>query len=140
MNPLLKQHIEEYIDDIEKGNLINSIIYCPLDIMSDYLDALRRIDEPIPGQLIPFTRITCYLASQFKGGHMCNVTVLSIGNEMYTFDFPWSSVTGIDVSQVNHELSNCCPSSYIHVDYEGDYVTQILTIKVSIQHALNLMF
>ena len=88
----LKQHIEAYIDDIEKGNLTNSIIYCPLDIMSDYLDTLRMIDEVIPGHLIPFTRISCYLASVFKGGHMYNITIRSIGDETYEYQFPFSNI------------------------------------------------
>ena len=136
----LKQHIETYIDDIEKGNLTNSIIYCPMDIMSDYLDTLRMIDEPIPGHLIPFTRISCYLASQYKGGHMYNMEMRGIGDETYTFDFPWSSVTGADINQVQRELSNCCPSNFVHVNYEGNHINQIITVRVSIAPASRFTF
>ena len=137
MNPILKQHIERYIDDIDKGNLLNSIIYCPLDIMSDYLDALRMIDEVIPGHLIPYTRISCYLASVLKGGHMCNITMRSIGDETYEFQFPFSN---IDYVQMRKELTNCCPYHYVTVDIGADYNNGIVSVEVSIQNIPTVMF
>ena len=137
MNPLLKQHIETYIDDIEKGNLLNSIIYCPLDIMSDYLDALRMIDEVIPGHLIPFTHISCYLASFLKGGHIDNITVRSIGDETYEYKFPFSN---IDYVQMRKGLADCCPCHYVTVDMDSAYNNGFVSIKVSIHNALKFMF
>ena len=41
LSPALKQHIEAYIDDIDNENLTNSIIYCPLDCIEDYLDETK---------------------------------------------------------------------------------------------------
>ena len=139
MNPLLKQHIETYIDDIDRHNLITSIIYCPLDVMSEYLDTLRMIDEPIPGHLVPFTRISCYLASQFEGGHMYNMTMRGIGDETYTFDFPIPS-SRIDVQQLNNGITNSCPCHYVHNDFSMDYAAQTVTIKVSITPAYSKSF
>lgn len=137
MNPILKQHIEEYIDDIEKGNLTNSVIYCPLDIMSEYLDTLRMIDEVIPGHLIPFTRISCYLASVFKGGRMYNITMRSIGDETYEYRFPFSN---IDYVQMRKELTNCCPYHYVTVDIGSDFNNGLVSIKVSIRNIPTVMF
>ena len=135
MNPILKHHIEAYIDDIEKGNLTSSIIYCPLDIISDYLDTLRIIDEAIPGHLVPYTRISCYLASVFKGGHMYNMTIRGIGDETYEFQFPFSN---IDYVQMRKELTNCCPYHYVTVDIGADYNNGLVSIKVSIQPVSNV--
>lgn len=137
LSPALKRHIEMNIDDIEKGNLTNSIIYCPLDIMSDYLDTLRMIDEVIPGHLIPFTRISCYLASVLKGGHMYNITIRGIGDETYEFKFPFSN---IDYVQMRKELTDCCPHHYVTVDIGVDYNNGLVSIKVSIQNILTVMF
>lgn len=137
LSPALKQHIETYINDIEKGNLTSSIIYCPMDIISDYLDTLRMIDEVIPGHLIPFTRISCYLASVLKGGHMYNITMRSIGDETYEFLFPYSN---IDYVQMRRELTNCCPYHYVTVDLGADYNNNCIYIKVSIQNASKFIF
>ena len=137
MNPLLKQHIETYIDDIEKGNLTNSIIYCPLDIMSDYLDTLRMIDEVIPGHLIPYTQICCYLASVLEGGCLVNMHFRSAGDETYEFLFPYSN---IDTKQLNSGISNSCPCHYVHNHFSMDYSNKQLTIKVSIDPAVKFMF
>ena len=139
MNPLLKQHIEKYIDDIEKGNLHTSILYCPLDIMSDYLDILRMIDADIPGHLVPYTRVSCYLASVLNGGRLYNLTVRSIGDETYTFDFPRPS-SRIDVKQLNEGITNSCPYHYVDNDFSMDYATQTVTIKVSIQNVSTFRF
>ena len=137
MNPVLKQHIETYINDIDRHNLINSILYCPLEVMSDYLDILRMIDEPIPGHLIPYTRISCYLASQFEGGDMYNMTIRSIGDETYEFKFPFSN---IDYIQMRKELINCCPYHYVTVDISSNYNNGYVSIKVSIRNIPTVMF
>ena len=129
LSPELKSHIEAYIDDIEKGNLIKSIIYCPTDIMSEYLDALRMIDEVIPSPLIPYTRISCYLASVIKGGHMHNATLGCMGHETYEFQFPFSNIDYVDMRK---ELTNCCPYHYVTVDIGADYNNGVVSIKVSI--------
>ena len=130
MNPLLKRHIEMNIDDIEKGNLTNSIIYCPLDIMDEYLDALRRIDEVIPGHLIPFTRIASYLASVFKGGQLYKMTIRNISNETYHFEFPYSG-NKIDFLKVRQGLTDCWKFAYITCDIATDFTNNIISIKVS---------
>lgn len=137
MNPILKQHIEKYIDDIDKGNLLDSIIYCPLDIISDYIDTLRMIDEVIPGHLVPYTRISCYLASVLKGGHMYNITMRRIGDETYKFQFPFCN---IDYVQMRKELTNCCPYHYVTVDIGADYNNGLISIDVSIQNIPTVMF
>lgn len=137
MNPLLKQHIERYIEDIEQGDLTNSIIQCPLDIMSDYLNTLRMIDVVIPGHLIPFTRVSCYLASVLPYGMLFNIEIRSAGNETYEFFFPYSN---IDSQQLNNGIINSCPCHYVHNDFSVDYYTQTVTIKVSIGPASKFMF
>ena len=135
MNPILKQHIEMYINDIEQHNLTGSIVYCPIDIMQEYLDTLRMIDEVIPGHLIPFTRICCCLASQLKGGQMHNLEFRSIGDETYTFQFP---VQLMDSQRLRNELTQTCPDFYSTIDI--GYGTSMIEIKVSIQHASKFMF
>ena len=135
MNPMLKAHIETNIDDIEQHNLTGSIIYCPLDIMSDYLDTLRMIDEVIPGHLVPYTRICCCLANHLKGGRMYNMEFRSIGDETYTFQFP---VQLMDSQKLRQELTQTCPGFYSTIDI--GYGTSEIEIKVSIQHASKFMF
>ena len=135
LSPALKQHVETYMDDIENGELTQSIVYCPLDIMQEYLDTLRMIDEVIPGHLIPFTRICCCLASHLKGGHMYNMGFRSIGDEIYTFEFP---VQLVDSQRLRQELTQTCPDFYLTVDI--GYCTSMMEIKVSIQHASTFMF
>lgn len=137
MNPILKQHIESCIDDIERGELTNSIMYCPLDVISDYLDILRMIDEVIPGHLIPYTRISCCLASFLKGGNMCDATLRSVGDETYEFKFP---VCNIDFVLLRQELNNCCPYHYVTVDLATDYMNGLLSVKVSIHNVSKFMF
>lgn len=135
MNPMLKAHIETYISDIEQHNLTNSIVYCPLDIMQEYLDILHMIDEVIPGHLVPFTRICCCLSSHLKGGRMYNIELRSIGDETYTFEFP---VQLMDSQRLRHELTQTCPSFYSTIDI--GYGTSMIEIKVSIQHASKFTF
>lgn len=137
LSPILKHHIETYIDDIEKGNLLNSIIYCPLDIMSDYLDTLRIIDEVVPGHLVPFTRVCCYLASVLEGGHMYKITIRSLGDETYEFEFPFSN---IDYQKMRKELTSCCPYHYVTVDISTDFNNKLISIKVSLNAISTVMF
>ena len=137
LSPALKRHIEMNIDDIEKGNLTNSIVYCPLDIMQDYLDTLRMIDEVIPGHLVPFTHISCYLASVIKGGQLYNMSLRSIGDETYEFHFPFCN---IDYVKMRHELTDRCPYHYVTVDIGADYSNRYISIKVSIQPVSKFKF
>ena len=131
MNPELKKHIETYIDDVEKGDLTQSIVNCPLDIISDYLDTLRMIEKVVPDHLILYTRISCYLASVIKGGHMYNITMRSIGDETYEFQFPFSN---IDYVQMRKELTDCCPYHYVTVDLGSGYNNNYISINVSIHN------
>ena len=129
LSPALKNYIEMNIDDIEKGNLTNSIVYCPLDIMQDYLDTLRMVDEVIPGHLIPFTRISCCLASFLHRGQLIKTHYRATGDETYEFEFP---VQNVDYEKLRRELTDCCPYHCTTVDIGLDY-NSCLSIKVSIQ-------
>ena len=135
LNPLLKQHVETYMDDIEKGDLTQSIVCCPIDVMQEYLDTLRMIDEVIPGHLIPFTRMCCCLASFLHGGQLVKTHYRSTGDETYTFEFP---VQLMDSQRLRNDLIHSCPDFCLTVDI--GYSTSMIEVKVSIQHASKFMF
>ena len=131
LSPELKHYIELNIDDIERGNLITSIIYCPLDIMKDYIDVLKIIDLHIPSHLIPFTDVCCCLAGCAKGGQLNCMKIGSIGiTETYEFYFPYQLM---DYSRIHNKLINCCSHYFITCDINTD--ATVVCIKVSVQRS-----
>lgn len=129
LSPALKNHIELYINDIEKNKLSQSIIYCPPIVLHEYIEVLRQIDVTIPPQLDCFIRITEYLASRFNYFEFKQVELLQDGAEQYDFKLP---LTNINYEELVRELQSVLPLHTIDVLLTNDFVSG-LTLTVYIQ-------
>ena len=134
LTPRVKTYIEQHIDDIENGNFNNSIIYCPLDILADYVDTLREAEVYLPQYLVPFVNIATYLASIIKDIRLYQISIRSLEEETYTFEFPYQN---LDTKEVNYMISTLCSHCYTSCDYDLDYSNQRMQLTVS-THAARL--
>ena len=129
LNPLLKRHIEAYIDDIEQGKLSNSILHCPIDVVSEYVMVLMNIDEDIPKHLMPFIRISGCLSSILPGGRLVSVTMDGVDETTFEFSFPARLV---DYKQLQGQISVCCPHHFTMCNISLDNMSGSLLIRISI--------
>ena len=132
LDPVLKQHIEQYIDRIEDGNLFESIFYCPLSVVEDYIDVLNMIQSVIRAEWIPYIRVASYLGSEFGCGRACKIDYnCNTYDEQYDFQFP-SSALKTTFEELQRNLTALCPYHSVRVNLNADYVSQETHIIVNI--------
>lgn len=131
LDPVLKQHIEQYIDRIEDGNLFESIFYCPLSVVEDYVDVLNMIQCAIRAEWIPYIRVASYIGSEFGCGRACKIDYGDDKEEQYDFQFP-SAALKTTFEKLQRELTALCPYHDARVNLNADYVLQETHIIVNL--------
>ena len=126
LSPELKSHIEEYIDEIEKDNVHNSIIRCPVNILPEYIEVLKQIDVKPSAMLHPYIDVALCIASKTVGS--CHCSKIDFLHDGCNFEFE------IHPQNLDWEsLHKALPQYYVHSNIKYEYGLPRTTIQVSIQ-------
>ena len=107
LSPELKFHIEEYIDEIEKDNVHNSIIKCPINILDDYIQVLNQIDVQPSVMLKSYIDVACCIGSKIEYGNCYHIDAHSL--DCFTYEFETDTTSLLDWDNLQKELAS---SSY----------------------------
>lgn len=131
LSPELKYHIEEYIDEIEKDNVHNSIIRCPVNILHEYIEVLKQIDVKPSTLLTPYIDVATCVASKTMG--VCHCSKIELRHDGFNFEFEIPP-QNLDWSLFQKALMKACSEYYVvrsNIKYE--YGAPMTTIQVSVQ-------
>ena len=135
LNPEVKRHIEEHINDIEQNKVVHSIICCPLDIIEDYVDALNQIGITLK---FDYVDIATTLAKQLHKGR-CVETNYRNGRQVYVFKFPFQLFDYPDLERRVNLLSNS-QQAYCLERMDTDISLGTTTIEVTAINTSNFCF
>lgn len=130
LSPELKQHIEEYIDEIDQNRVFHSIIKCPVNILYDYLDILQEIDIKPMAELKPYIDVALCVASKTAG--VCYCSNVEFLHEGYNFEFEIHP-QNLDWGIFQRALMLACPQYRVRSNIKWEYGLPRTTIQVSMQ-------
>ena len=131
LSPELKQHIEEHIDEIERDNVYNSIIRCPVNILYEYLEVLKQIDVKPSAMITPYIDVALCVASKTAGVcHCSNIKFLHHDEFNVEFEIPPQN---LDWRLFQQSLMKSCPDHYVRSNIKYELGLPMTTIQVSIQ-------
>lgn len=130
LSPELKSHIEEYIEEIEKDNVFNSIIKCPINILDDYIQVLNQIDVQPSTMLNPYIDVAICVASKTVGTCRCSRIESHHDEFNFEFDVPHQN---LDWGLFQRALIRACPQYRVRSNIKYEYGQQMTTIQVSLQ-------
>lgn len=130
LSPALKQHIEEYIDEIEQDNVHNSIIRCPVNILYEYIEVLKQIDVKPSTMITPYVDVAICVASKTVG--VCHCSKIDFLHDGFNFEFEIHA-QNLDWGLFQKALTKACPQYYVQSNIKYEYGLPMVTIQVSIQ-------
>lgn len=130
LSPELRSHIEEYIEDIEKDNVHNSIIKCPVNILYEYIEVLKQIDVKPSAMLNPYIDIAICVASKTAG--VCRCSKIDFLHDGFNFEFDIHP-QNLDWRLFQKALMQACPQYYVSSNIKYECGLPMTTIQVSIQ-------
>lgn len=132
LSPELKQHIEEYIEEIEKDNVYNSIIKCPINILNDYIQVLNQIDVQPSVMLKSYIDVACCIGSKIEYGNCYHIDDLSL--DCFTYEFETDTTSLLNWDELQKELIQACPYHYVQASISHEFFGfPRRTIKVDLQ-------
>ena len=132
LSPELKSHIEEYIEDIEKDNVYNSIIKCPINILDDYIQVLNQIDVQPSVMLKSYIDVACCIGSKIECGNCYHIHVHSL--DCFTYEFETDTTSLLDWDDLQKELMRVCPHHHVQATISHEFFgVPRRTIKVNLQ-------
>lgn len=137
LSPALKQHIEEYIDEIDQNRVFHSIIKCPVNILDDYLNILQQIDITPMEQLNPYIDVAICVASKTVGPCRCSKIESCQNGFKFEFDVLHQN---IDWGLFQIALRKACPQYYLRSNIKYEYGLSMVTIQVEVQPIDNFRF
>lgn len=139
LSPELKQHIEEYIEEIEKDNVYNSIIKCPINILDDYVQVLNQIDVQPSVMLKSYIDIACCIGSKIEYGNCYHIDALSL--DCFTYEFETDTTSLLNWDDLQKELMRVCPYHYVQAAMSHEFFgLPRRTIKVILQPLAKFRF
>ena len=139
LSPELKSHIEEYIEEIEKDNVHNSIIKCPINILDDYIQVLNQIDVQPSVILKPYIDVACCIGSKIEYANCYHIDVHSL--DSFTFEFETDTTSLLDWDNLQEELMRVCPYHYVEATMSHEFFGfPRRTIKVHLQPLAKFRF
>lgn len=129
LSPELKSHIEEYIDEIERDNVHNSIIRCPINILYEYIEVLKQIDVKPSAMLNPYVDVALCVASKTAGS--CRCSRIECLHDRLNFEFEIHP-QNLDWGLFQKALMKACPQYYVRSNIKYEYGQPMTTIQVSI--------
>ena len=130
LSPELKSHIEEYIDEIEKDNVHNSIIRCPVNILYEYIEVLKQIDVKPSAMLNPYIDVALCVASKTVG--VCHCSKIDFLHDEFKFEFEIPP-QNLDWGVFQRALIISCPQYRVRSNIKYEYGNPMVTIQVSMQ-------
>lgn len=127
LSPELKQHIEEYIDEIDQNRVFHSIIKCPVDILDDYLNILQQIDITPMKELRPYIDVAICVASKTVG--TCRCSKIEFLHDAFKVEFEVLH-QNIDWGVFQIALRKACPQYYVQSNIKYEYGLPMVTIQV----------
>ena len=132
LSPELKSHIEEYIEEIEKDNVYNSIIKCPINILDEYIQVLNQIDVQPSVMLKSYIDVACCIGSKIEYGNCYHIDVHSL--DCFTYEFEIDTTSLLDWDDLQKELMHVCPYHYVQAAMSHEFFGLLRrTIKVNLQ-------
>ena len=132
LSPELKFHIEEYIDEIEKDNVHNSIIKCPINILDDYIQVLNQIDVQPSVMLKSYIDVACCIGSKIEYGNCYHIDAHSL--DCFTYEFETDTTSLLDWDDLQKELMRVCPHHHVQATISHEFFgVPRRTIKVNLQ-------
>lgn len=139
LSPQLKQHIEQYIDDIDHNSVSESIIKCPIDSLDDYIHILRYIDIEPPTELKSYIDIACCIASKIEYGNCYHIDVHSL--DCFTYEFETDTTSLLDWDELQKEIMHMCPYHYVQCVMSHEFFgIPRRTIRVSLHPLAEFRF
>ena len=127
LSPELKSHIEEHIEEIEKDNVHNSIIRCPVNILYEYIEVLKQIDVKPSAILTPYIDVAICVASKTVG--VCRCSKIECLHDSLNLEFEIHP-QNLDWGLFQKALMKACPQYYVRSNIK--YELPMTTIQVSI--------
>ena len=132
LSPELKQHIEEYIEEIEQDRINQSIIKCPLKILDDYVHVLKQIDIEPREELQTYIDIACCVGAKIEYGNCYHIDVHS--SDCFTYEFETDTTSLLNWDDLQKELMRVCPYHYVQAAISHEFFgLPRRTIKVYLQ-------
>ena len=139
LSPELKQHIEEYIEEIEKDNVYNSIIKCPINILDDYIQVLNQIDVQPSVMLKSYIDVACCIGSKIEHGNCYHIDAHSL--DCFTYEFETDTTSLLSWDDLQKELMCVCPYHYVQASISNEFFGfPRRTIKVILQPLAKFRF
>ena len=139
LSPELKFHIEEYIDEIEKDNVHNSIIKCPINILDDYIQVLNQIDVQPSVMLKSYIDVACCIGSKIEYGNCYHIDAHRL--DCFSYDFEIDTTSLLDWDNLQKELVRVCPYHYVQAAMSHEFFGMPRrTIRVSLQPLAKFRF
>lgn len=130
LSPELKSHIEEYIEEIERDNVHNSIIRCPVNILYEYIEVLKQIDVKPSAILNPYIDVAICVASKTVG--VCHCSKIECLHDSLNLEFEIHP-QNLDWGLFQKALMKACPYHYVRTNIKYEYGLPMTTIQVSVQ-------
>lgn len=130
LSPELKYHIEEYIEEIEKDNVHNSIIRCPINILYEYIEVLKQIDVKPSTMITPYIDVALCVASKTVGP--CHCSKIECRLDGFNFEFEIHA-QNLDWGLFQKALRRACPQYYISSNIKYEYGLPMVTIQVEVR-------
>ena len=130
LSPELKQHIEEYIEEIEQNRVFHSIIKCPVNILYDYLNILQQIDIKPVAELNPYLDVAKCIASKTSG--VCHCSKIDFLHDGSIFEFEIHA-QNLDWGLFQRALMRACPQYHVRSNIKYEYGLPMVTIQVKVQ-------
>lgn len=130
LSPELKSHIEEHIEEIEKDNVHNSIIRCPVNILHEYIEVLKQIDVKPSVMLNPYIDVALCVASKTAGICHCSKIELLHPDE-FKFEFEIHP-QNLDWGLFQKALMKACPYHYVRSNIKYELGLPMTTIQVEL--------
>lgn len=130
LSPALKEHIEEYIDEIDQNRVFHSILKCPVNILYDYLDILQQIDIKPMAELNPYIDVALCVASKTVGA--CHSSKIDFLHDGFNFEFEIHP-QNLDWGLLQRALIIACPQYRVRSNIKYEYGLPMTTIQISMQ-------
>lgn len=137
-SPVLKQHIEKYIEEIEKDNVYTSILRCPIDILHEYIEVLKQIDVKPSPMLNPYIDVALCIASETVGVCYCS-KIEFVSVDVFNFEFEIHP-QNLDWGLFQKALIKACPQYYVNSGLKYESGLSMETIQVSLQPTARFRF
>lgn len=130
LSPELKSHIEKYIDEIERDNVHNSIIRCPVNSLYEYIEVLKQIDVKPSVLLNLYIDVAICVASKTTGVCHCS-KIEFLHHDEFKFEFEIHP-QNLDWGLFQKALIKACPYHYVRSNIKYESGLPMTTIQVEL--------